>query len=208
MRYRNPELRSVCEEGHEVTARRGAAVRTAVLTATLDELAERGFAALTMDNVATRAGVHKTTVYRRWPDRESLVTDAVLEVASQDFPVPDTGSLDDDLVTWLRTLGAWLGGQVGRPLVAMLTSDAARLPAIGDAKRAFFTTRVGVLAQRLEVAVAAGQLPRGVDAVRLLGALVAPLYLNLLVVDRPVTPEDCDRAARAALLAARAGLLS
>ncbi len=62
-----------------MTARRGAAVRAAVLTAALDELAERGFAALTMDNVATRAGVHKTTVYRRWPDRESLVTDAVLE---------------------------------------------------------------------------------------------------------------------------------
>ena len=161
-----------------------------------------------MDNVATRAGVHKTTVYRRWPDRESLVTDAVLEVASEDFPMPGTGSLDDDLVTWLRMLGAWLGGPVGRPLVTMLTSDAARLPALADAKRTFFTTRTGVLAQRLEVAIAEGQLPRGADPERLLGALVAPLYLNLLVMDRPVTPEDCERAARGALLAARAGLFS
>ena len=190
-----------------MTARRGAAVRAAVLEATLHELADHGYAALTMDNVAKRAGVHKTTVYRRWPDRESLLTDAVLEVASADFPIPDSGSLDDDLASWLRSLGEWFGGPIGRALLTMMTSDASRLPAVAEAKRAFFAARAEVMAQRVRVAVEAGQLPPSVDAARLLGALVAPLYLLLLVLAVPIGPDDCDRAARAALAAARAGVL-
>ena len=50
-----------------------------------------------MDKIALRAGVHKTTVYRRWADREALVTDAVLSYAANDFQLPDTGDLAADL---------------------------------------------------------------------------------------------------------------
>ena len=58
---------------------RGATVRANVLAATLAELAEAGYAALTVEAVADRAGVHKTTVYRRWRDREALVIDALTD---------------------------------------------------------------------------------------------------------------------------------
>src|SRR5437879_1266577 len=66
---------------------RGPKVRAAVLAATLDELEETGYAGLTIDSIARRAGVHKTTVYRRWPDRESLVADVVGEHIAMDFPI-------------------------------------------------------------------------------------------------------------------------
>jgi len=79
--------------------RRGAVVRRAVLAATLAELGEGGYASLGIERVAARAGVHKTTVYRRWPDRESLVTDALLELAADDFAIPDTGDVDRDLLS-------------------------------------------------------------------------------------------------------------
>ncbi|MCB0908501.1 MAG: TetR/AcrR family transcriptional regulator [Nocardioidaceae bacterium] len=190
-----------------MTARRGAAVRSAVLLAALDELVDHGYAALTIDNVAQRARVHKTTVYRRWPDRESLLTDAVLEQASADFALPDTGSVDEDLAAGLRGLADWLAGPVGAPLVAMLASDAARLPAMAEAKRRFFAARGEVLAGRLATAIAAGQFPADTDPGTFLGVLVAPLYFSLVVLDIPVSHADCDRAAAVALHAARAGLL-
>lgn len=182
-------------------------MRQAVLMAALAELAEGGYAAFAIENVAARAGVHKTTVYRRWPDRESLLTDAVLERAAFDFELPDTGDIDADLRVWVQRLADWLTGPSGAPLVAMLRSDAARLPAVVEAKTRFFAHRAMVLSQRLESAVDRDQLPTGTDPLTFLATLVAPLYLNLLVLDRDLTPDHCDRSVHVALTAARANLL-
>jgi AcrR family transcriptional regulator len=157
-----------------VIDRRGEAVRQAVLAAALAELAERGYAAFVVENVAARAGVHKTTVYRRWPDRETLLTDAVLEQAVGDFEVPDTGDIDADLRVWVQNLAAWLTGPAGAPLVSMLRSDASRLPAVVEAKIRFFAARATVMAQRLGSAINRGQLPTGTDPLAFLATPVAP----------------------------------
>ena len=69
-----------------------------VLRATIDELARSGYAALRVDDVAARAGVNKTTVYRRWPTKTDLVAAAIRASAGQHEPVPDTGSARRDLV--------------------------------------------------------------------------------------------------------------
>src|SRR5512133_856296 len=120
---------------------RGLKVRAAVLTATLTELSEQGYANLTSDNVAQRAGVHKTTVYRRWKDRESLVVDAVVDHVATGVPVPDTGSIDGDLRQWARSLVKWLTSPTGTAVFAATMSDAAHLPEIAQAKRRFYEDR-------------------------------------------------------------------
>src|SRR5262249_31872929 len=108
MRRRPPRSERVPPVG------RGPKVRAAVLAATLAELAARGSAALTVDDVARRAGVHKTTVYRRWNDRESLVADALTDLAAADVPVPDTGSVETDLREHGRAVVRFLTGPPGR----------------------------------------------------------------------------------------------
>ena len=113
---------------------RGTKVRSAVLAAALAELAETGYTNLTLDNVARRAGVHKTTVYRRWKDRESLVTDAVIDQVASGVPLIDTQDLDTDLRAYARDLVRWLDSATGRALVAILMSDAARIPQIANLK--------------------------------------------------------------------------
>jgi AcrR family transcriptional regulator len=188
--------------------RRGEPVQHAVLLAALAELVDHGYAALTMDNVARRAGVHKTTVYRRWPDRESLVTEAVLTHASAEFELPDTGNLEADLHMGARRLVSWLGGPVGVTLVALLQSDAARLPAINAAKKAFYRARAERVQARIDKAVRAGQLPPGTEAMKLITALVAPIYFRLLVSGEPVTEADADFATTVTLAAAAAGVLT
>ena len=79
------------------SAPRGAPVVRAVMRATFEELAEVGYGALSIDDVARRAGVNKTTVYRRWPTKEDLVTTALLALPEEYFAMPNTGTIRGDL---------------------------------------------------------------------------------------------------------------
>jgi AcrR family transcriptional regulator len=198
-------MNSASQRQHPVG--RGAKVRRAVLAATVAELVDVGYAALTIDNVAQRAGVHKTTVYRRWYDRHQLVTDAVLDLSADSLDIPATGDIDVDLQAFVRSLAHWLSGPVGQSALAILMSDAARLPEISAARKRFFRDRMQRAKPVIDAAIDRGQLPSGTDSDALIKTLIAPIYLRLLVTDEPVTAADADRATRIALGAARAGLL-
>ncbi|SHG25775.1 TetR/AcrR family transcriptional regulator [Streptoalloteichus hindustanus] len=184
---------------------RGAKVCAAVLAATLDELAEVGYANLTVEAVAQRAGVHKTTVYRRWKDRETLVVDALTEHVAADLPIPDTGDVASDLRELARLLVTHLTvTHLG--VAATMFSDAGRLPEIADVRRRFFADRFRRAAPLVTRAVERGQLPEGTDPALLLKSLIAPIYLRLLVTCEPLDDATADHAAAITLAAARAGV--
>jgi AcrR family transcriptional regulator len=192
---------------HARPAGRGPKVRAAVLTATLTELAENGYAALTVDNVARRCGVHKTTIYRRWKDRESLVADAVSDHVATGVPIPDTQDIGTDLREYARSLVTWLNSPTGKAVLAATLSDAARIPEIADVKRRFFEDRFRRAEPVISAAIARGELPAATDPAELVKTLVAPIYLRLLVTAEPIDETTADHAARVALAAARAGAL-
>lgn len=190
---------------------RGPKVRAAVLAATLAELAEQGYATLTVEAVARRAGVHKTTVYRRWKDPERLVVDALTDHVAAAMPVPDTGSVDADLRQWARSLVEWLTSPTGRAVLAVgmsEVSDAARAPEIASIKRRFFDDRFRRALPIATRAIARGELPAHVDPAELIKTLAAPIYLRLLITAEPISQTTADHSARIALAAARAGALS
>jgi AcrR family transcriptional regulator len=189
-------------------AARGPKVRAAVLAATLTELAENGYTALTVDNVARRTGVHKTTIYRRWKDRESLVADAVTDLAATKVPFPDTGDIDTDLRRLARSFVTFLSSPAGKAIAAAALSDAGRIPEIADAKRRFFKDRFRQAQPVISGAIARGELPAATDPAELVRTLVAPIYLRLLVTAEPIDTTTADNAAKVALAAARAGALS
>ncbi|MGH3734132.1 MAG: TetR/AcrR family transcriptional regulator [Micromonosporaceae bacterium] len=110
--------------------RRGDALYDAILEATRAELAEVGYAKLTMERVAARAKAGKASLYRRWSSRMELAVDAVYHVLPDPAAVPDTGSLRSDLLATLRRAGALLSGPAGQALRGLL-SDA-----LGDPARA------------------------------------------------------------------------
>src|SRR5260221_147731 len=83
------------------TGGRSARVVSEVLSATLEVFAEQGYAGLSIEAVALRAGVNKTTVYRRWPTKVELVGDALFSLRDEDPEPPDTGSLPEDLLVVL-----------------------------------------------------------------------------------------------------------
>lgn len=98
----------------------------AVLTRTLEELATAGLEGLSVERIARRAEVNKTSVYRRWPTREALVA-AALEGILEDMgsQVPDTGSLRGDLLGLLGPLMEFMGSPTGRAVVRAALSESA-----------------------------------------------------------------------------------
>jgi AcrR family transcriptional regulator len=101
--------------------------------AILQVLAESGYTGLTMDAVASTAGVGKATIYRRWRTKSDLVADAVAELSQLIVTAPDTGSLEGDLRVLLR----WLVDAVNGPLGAATLSLISALPHEPGLREAF-----------------------------------------------------------------------
>jgi AcrR family transcriptional regulator len=106
--------------------KRGEALVAAIHEATRAELAETGYAGLTIDRVAERARTGKASVYRRWPTKVELVIDAVYSGAQGLFEPPDTGELRADVLGLLRRIAQGLDGPLGdvlRGLFPAVLSD-------------------------------------------------------------------------------------
>ncbi|GAA2593594.1 TetR/AcrR family transcriptional regulator [Actinomadura fulvescens] len=187
---------------------RTARTRAAVREATLAELARHGYQGLTVENVAARSGVHKTTVYRRWGNAEGLIADALDLAAEEPWPVPDTGSAESDLRELARLVhGGFTDPELG-PASSAFVAAAVHDRAAAAALHAFFARRQRDAAVIVTRAVERGELPSGTDAAEVVRTAVAPLYYRLFISGEPVDRDVADRAGSAAFAAARAGVFS
>jgi AcrR family transcriptional regulator len=150
-----------------------------VLRATVDELAKAGFGALRVEDVAARAGVNKTTVYRRWPTKTDLVAAAIRACAGHHQPLPDSGSARHDLVQMLERAIGFARTAEGRAITRLVTVESGD----PDVDRICRSLRDGMLEQRsiiIERAKARGELPHDVDARLLLDAIFVPVMTRVL----------------------------
>ncbi|MGR6999165.1 TetR/AcrR family transcriptional regulator [Yinghuangia aomiensis] len=151
--------------------------------ATLAELAEHGFAGLTVEGVAARSGVHKTTVYRRWGTAAALAADALDITSAEPWPLPDGGSLHSDLRAIGRQVVAGFTDPEGGPVARSLTTAALHDPEAGRALHAYLATRHEQAAAVVDRAVARGEAP-GRDRRRRRGALRGRALVLPAVRDR------------------------
>jgi len=187
---------------------RTARVREAVLQAGGDLLAERGFAALDLAEVAARAEVGKTTVYRRWRSPAGLVADLLTEMAETSLPHADTGSLRGDLLANARLVAETLSDSRQAALFKSLVAAATCDPATQAALNHFYDIRLTEWAPCIEAAVARGELPVETDPRAVLSAVSAPLYYRLLASGDLIDDRAAAISAEAATIAARAGLFT
>ncbi|MDO3700392.1 TetR/AcrR family transcriptional regulator [Micromonospora sp. C28SCA-DRY-2] len=185
---------------------RTARVRETVLRTAADVLAEAGFEALDLAEVARRAGVGRTTVYRRWGTPSALAADLLDDMAAQSLRRADTGSIEDDLRANARLVVETLTDpRQGRLFKALIAASLCNEQA-AEALHRFYLTRIEEWAGCVTDAIDRGELPVGTDAHRVIGAVSAPLYYALLNTGAPLTEADARGAAEAALAAARAGV--
>ncbi|MFC9553524.1 TetR/AcrR family transcriptional regulator [Rhodococcus sp. NPDC056960] len=166
---------------------RSARVRRAVLDATLDVLHLHGMDGLTVAEVSTRAGVHETSIYRRWGTRENLMIDALLEEAEELLPIPDTGSLRDDLIAYLTSLAAYLTTPQGNAFDRALAA-AGDDPAASQARKQYWDTRHSLSGEIITRGIDRGELPGTTDPRLAVEMLVAPLHFKVVLSREPLDP--------------------
>jgi AcrR family transcriptional regulator len=168
---------------------RSARVREAVLDAAFAELDEHGYGSFSIEGVARRSGVHKTTIYRRWPTREALLVYALDTRSDRDLPVPNAGSLQAELQQFGEVVLAKLTSKHGNALLKSLVSAVDESPDVREKVGKFWSERLDVGAGLLSRAVGRGELAPDFDADLLIEAFLAPIYLRVLFSQAPVTAE-------------------
>jgi AcrR family transcriptional regulator len=172
---------------------RSARVRAAVLDAAFELLGEGGYDALTFPEVARRAGVHPTTVYRRWYTKQGLLTDAMLAYAERQLPAPDTGSLRADLRELLDELIEVLSQKPVRALLSVVVADPSEDAELSRQRARYWRERFSLAAPVVERAVTRGELLAGVDTSEFVEAVAAPVYMRALVTGRRLDASFLDQ---------------
>ena len=190
------------------TGGRSARVREAILSAVLAELNVNGYAALSVEAVASRAGVNKTTIYRRWPTLDELLVDALMTWSQDAIPGQDTGSIETDLLELGRELAGQLNGGIGRQIVAVVLTAGLRSPQLGEATRRYFDQQAARATPIVTSAIDRGELPANTDTNALLTTFRAPLFYRMVTTGDPIDEDLIAQTTRVTLAAARAGLLS
>jgi AcrR family transcriptional regulator len=182
--------------------------RESVCRATLRELAERGYAGLTVESVAERAGVHRTTVYRRWGGVDGLIVDALGFAVDDDWAPVGHGPIRQDLLDLAHeALAAFTDPETGPTHTAVVASAFQSAKAI-EAVNHFFADRFGRAASVVSAAVERGELPEQSEPRSVIRAMMAPIYFRLFISREPVGDAEIAEAVDSALAAARAGVFS
>jgi AcrR family transcriptional regulator len=162
---------------------RSARVRAAVLQSAFSLLMEKGLEEFSIAEVAARAGVHETSIYRRWRNRNALALEASLDFSRSALRVPDTGSLRSDLIALMKNYVALMSSPEGQALSAMSLSQH---PHVVAAREKLWQSRFESLRSMFERAVARGEIPRNVDSTTFLEMLMAPVHLRRFITGEPL----------------------
>jgi AcrR family transcriptional regulator len=186
----------------ELAPRRGrprsVAIDARIVDATIDELGEVGYARLSMEGVARRAGVARTTIYRRWPSKLELVCE-VIEALSRRVEVELTGDTARDLESLMRAaVDALVVQPGGRALVAVVV-DGVHNPQLTEVFRTHNEHHEAVARSILEHGMATGQLRDDVDVEIVIDQLGGMIPYRMIVSGKPV-PIDLARRSVAAVL--------
>lgn len=166
-------------------------VISSVLDATLEELGRVGFAALSVEEVALRAGVNKTTIYRRWPTKPALVQ-AAFERFGGSVPTIDTGSLRGDLLELIHAKLELARTSRGRALVHALQAETLS-PGLLEISRRMRVQDTEPLRRILDSARARGELRRGLDDDLVISAIEGPFTQRFLIDGRIATTAEATR---------------
>ncbi|MFJ4919537.1 TetR/AcrR family transcriptional regulator [Streptomyces sp. NPDC088725] len=162
-------------------------VTRAILRATAEVLAERGYGRLTLDEVARRAQVSRPALYRRWPSKHALTT-ALVADAERDAVENDTGSLRGDVTAFLAAADAGLRNPLVARIVPDLLIEAKRETELGESLTLVRDTRRARAGRIFDRAIARGELSPDTDREMALDLLAAPIYWRLAMARIPTDP--------------------
>jgi len=166
--------------------------RRVVVDTARDLLTERGFGRVTVEGIAERCGVARSTIYRHWPSLNELLMVAVREHIQAD-QVPDTGDLRRDLLLLFGELAGALDPRGDGCIVASLIAEAIRNPELAELHARFTTERRNRSLQVMERGRQRGELPENVDLDQLSRDLAAAFFFRALIFHEPIDEAFVER---------------
>lgn len=152
----------------------------AILEATLDLLAEVGYESMSIEAIASRAGVGKTTIYRRYTSKEELVADAI-ESLRDDLAIPDTGSFWGDMDILINNAAKKIDSPLGRQTLALIVSTASSNPQFAEVYWTKYTKlRREAFSKILERAKSRGEIHKDADVDLIIDLVSGSLYYALI----------------------------
>jgi TetR/AcrR family transcriptional regulator of autoinduction and epiphytic fitness len=161
--------------------------RRLVLSATLKELSEVGYGALTIDSIATRAGVARSTIYRNWPDKMTVINDAleILNVQSHAFPEKEQATAIDKVEALLVHLTSVMTDSIISDCLSALVGAAELHPEVAQFLHNYSSKRRQTLVKAIEEGVSRGEFADDLDPELAALALSGPIFYCRLMTDRP-----------------------
>jgi AcrR family transcriptional regulator len=157
------------------------ATHKAVLRAAYDLLGEAGLARFTIEGVAARSGVARTTIYRWWPSKGALAMEGFLDTTAPELAVPSSASVVADMQALLRLVGRLLRGKAGLIIRGIIAEGQSDPETINAFMAGFVTPRRTEVRAILARGIASGELRGNLDVEMVLASLFGPLHLRLLL---------------------------
>ncbi|WP_040952694.1 TetR/AcrR family transcriptional regulator [Gorillibacterium massiliense] len=169
-----------------MTAKRGrprnVETQKAILTASYELLLESGFGAITVEKIAERAGVSKATIYKWWPNKAAVVMDGFMSAAADRLPLPDTGTVHQDILVHAGNLVRFMESSEGN-IIKELIGEGQFDPGLAEAYRTrYFGPRRLEARQLLERGTKRGELKETVDIELAIDLIYGPIFYRLLVL--------------------------
>ena len=164
--------------------------REAVLRAAVEELGAVGYGAFTVESVAARAGIAKSTFYRHWPDGLAVIADALETFHAQMRPVDHSGSYREQLVVMLEHVARILADSPFAACIPALVDGAERDPAVARFHHTYSAARRAELAAVVEAGMASGELLTSTDVALVVLCLLGPLFYSRLMTDAVFDGDD------------------
>jgi TetR/AcrR family transcriptional regulator of autoinduction and epiphytic fitness len=162
--------------------------RRVVLQAALDELGAVGYGAFTIESVAARAGVGKSTIYRHWPDKLALIADAFETFHVEMVPSVETGSARERVTRLVGHVAEIVVDSTFSVCIPALIEGAERDPRVRAFHHRYSATRRQSLVEIIAEGIATGELPTHLDPELAALALLGPIFYRRLMSSEPFDP--------------------
>ena len=170
---------------------RSSKVRRKVIDAIKTALQEGDFESLSIEAIAGMAGGNKTTVYRRWLNKQGLVADLLDDIANAYPAPPDTGGIAGDLIAVARYLNSTFRTSFGRSLIATIVSSSD--PVLVDATHRYWNRQFNGVGRIVSRAIRRGELDPDTNPSEVVESTLAPIYLRALITREDLDPEGIER---------------
>jgi AcrR family transcriptional regulator len=176
------------------------ATRRKVLEASAALLDGDGYPGVTIEAIAAKAGVAKTTIYRWWPSKAAILLDLFDAIGDERISDPATGDFVADLKAYLKSLLELMSGTIAGEAAAGMFAEVQGDPVMKVEVCAHFSEfRQIVLNQIVDRAIAGGSIRGDLDRRLIEDLIIAPFWYRLLIAHEPMNAEECDRYVDAVL---------